>query len=232
MDSLVTYRAEGPVAVITMDDGKVNALSPRLLAELTAAVDRAEADRAAVVLAGRPGVFSAGFDLRVLRAGGPDATAMGLAGFELAERLLSFPAPVVAACTGHAVAMGALLLLSADYRIGAAGEFKITMNEVAIGLIMPQVAIEICRQRLAPSYLTRAVVLAESFTPQTAVAAGFLDRTGPAAELAGLASAAAAGLARLDQGAHAATKRELRAGSLAAMRASLAADQGAIRSPG
>jgi enoyl-CoA hydratase len=232
MGSLVTYRPEGPVAVITMDDGKVNALSPQLLAELTAAVDRAEADRAAIVLSGRPGVFSAGFDLRVLRDGGPDATAMGLAGFELAERLLSFPAPVVAACTGHAVAMGALLLLSADYRIGATGEFKITMNEVAIGLIMPQVAIEICRQRLVPSYLTRAVLLAESFTPESAVAAGFLDQTGPAGELAALAIAAASGLARLDSGAHAATKRELRAGSLAAMRESLAADQGAIRVPG
>src|SRR5262245_31356964 len=103
-----------------MDDGKVNALSPPMLGELAGALDRAAADRAAVLLTGREAVFSAGFDLPTLRVGGAESVAMVRAGFELAARLLAFPTPVTIACTGHAVAMGALLLLSGDYRVGAA----------------------------------------------------------------------------------------------------------------
>ena len=170
MGTLVSYQLTDSVATITMDDGKVNAASPQMLAELGKAFDRAGADQAVVVLAGRPGVFSAGFDLPVLRAGGTAASAMVRAGFELAGRLLSFPAPVLIACTGHAVALGSFLLLSGDYRLGAAGPYKITANEVAIGLTMPQVAIEICRQRLTPAFFTRAVTLAEVFPPDDAVA--------------------------------------------------------------
>src|SRR5438105_4665166 len=123
MGSLVSYQLEGSVATVTMDDGKVNVLSPAMLAELDAALDRAEADRAVVVLAGREEVFSAGFDLQVLRAGGTEAAAMLRSGFELAARLLAFPTPVLVACTGHAVAMGVFLLLSGDHRIGAAGPY-------------------------------------------------------------------------------------------------------------
>src|SRR6185312_6230463 len=113
--------------------------------------------------AGRAGVFSAGFDLKVLRAGGPNARTMLRAGFELAERMLSFPMPVVIACTGHAVAMGVFLVLSGDYRIGVAGRYKITANEVAIGITLPRAAIEICRQRLTPAHFSRATVPAEVF---------------------------------------------------------------------
>ncbi|HUN31199.1 MAG TPA: enoyl-CoA hydratase-related protein [Trebonia sp.] len=95
-----------------------------------------------VLIEGRDGVFSAGFDLPVLRNGGPDALTMLRSGFELAARLLEFPQPVVIACTGHAVAMGVFLLLCGDYRVGATGPFKITANEVAIGLTMPRAAVE------------------------------------------------------------------------------------------
>ncbi len=133
-----------------MDDGKVNVLSIPMLGEINAALDQAESAGAVVVLTGRDGRFSGGFDLAVLRAGGPDALTMLRGGFDLAERLLTFPTPVVVACSGHAIAMAAFLLLSGDYRIGAAGPFKITANEVAIGLPMPMAAIEICRQRLTP----------------------------------------------------------------------------------
>ena len=169
MGTLVSYRHEDSVAAITMDDGKVNALSVQMLAELNGALDRAAADRAVVVLSGRPGVFSAGFDLPVLRAGGSPAIAMLREGFELAERMLSFPIPVAIACTGHAVAMGAFLLLSGDYRVGAAGPYKLAANEVAIGLTMPRAAIELLRQRLAPAHFNRAVTLAEPFSPENAV---------------------------------------------------------------
>ncbi|HEY6177650.1 MAG TPA: crotonase/enoyl-CoA hydratase family protein, partial [Kofleriaceae bacterium] len=151
MEPLVSYRLEQSIATITLDDGKVNALSPAMQSQINGALDQAVADRATVVLTGRPGVWTAGFDLGVLRAGGPAGLGMVRSGFALAERLLTFPHPVVVACGGHAVAMGVFLLLSADYRIGAAGPFRITANEVAIGLTMPRAAIAICRQRLAPA---------------------------------------------------------------------------------
>ncbi len=140
MSTLVTYHQAGATATIAMDDGKVNALSAQMFAELNAALDRAEAAGATVVLTGREGIFSAGFDLRVLRAGGPQAPALVRSGFELSARLLAFPAPVVVACTGHAIAMGVFLLLSGDFRLGAAGPYRITANEVAIGLTMPRAA--------------------------------------------------------------------------------------------
>jgi len=224
MGKLVAYDLAGPVASITLDDGKVNALSPQMLAEIGAALDQAEADSAAMLLTGRPGVFSAGFDLAVLQAGGRAAGAMVLAGFELAERILSFPAPVLAACPGHAIAMGLFLLLSADYRVGAQGPFRFTANEVALGLAVPQAAIEICRQRLTPAALAAAVTLAQVFTPADAVGAGFLDRVVPEPELAETAQAAAARLAALDRDAHVTTKLRVRASALAAIRAAIEAD--------
>ena len=232
MGTLVSYQAQDSVATIRMDDGKANVLSAQMLAELGAALDRAEADRAVVVLTGRPGMFSAGFDLAVLKAGGAPSLAMVQAGFRLAIRLLSFPAPVLIACTGHAIAMGSFLLLSGDYRVGADGPYKITMNEVAMGIPMPRVAIEICRQRLAPAHLTRAVMLAEVYMPGDAVAAGLLDRVVPAAELPGAASGAAAGLAGLDLAAHAATKLRARDQALSAIRSAFEVDDLALRSPG
>jgi enoyl-CoA hydratase len=224
---MISYRLDDKIATITIDDGKVNALSLPVLTEVNDALDRAEQDQAVVVLAGREGVFSAGFDLPVLRAGGPDALALLRAGFETAARLLAFPRPVVIACTGHAVAMGVFLLLSGDYRVGAAGPFKITANEVAIGLTMPRAAVEICRQRLTPAHFNRAVIIAETFSPADAVAAGFLDRTAEASEVREVARGVAAQLAELDQSAHAATKRRARGRALDAIRAAIDMDMAA-----
>jgi enoyl-CoA hydratase len=229
MGTLVTYRLRDAIAAITMDDGKVNVLSLAMLSELDAALDRAAADRAVVVLTGRDGVFSAGFDLPVLRAGGTEAADLLRAGFDLAARLLAFPTPVLVACSGHAVAMGAFLVLSGDYRIGASGPYKITANEVAIGITMPHAAVEICRQRLTPAGFNRAVVIADVFPPEDAVTAGFLDRVVPAAELAEAAAASAAELARLDLHAHAATKLRARRLARAAIREAIDADAAAYR---
>ena len=176
MGTLVSYQLKDSVAAITMDDGKVNVMSTAMQTGLNEALDRAEADGAVVLLRGRDGVFSAGFDLNVLRERGPDAATMVRGGFELAYRVLSFPQPVVVACTGHAIAMGAFLLLSGDYRVGAAGPFKFVANEVAIGLTLPQAAVEVLRARLTPSAFGRAAILSETFTPDNAVESGFLDR--------------------------------------------------------
>jgi enoyl-CoA hydratase len=221
---MVSYHFDGTIATITIDDGKVNVLTPAVLAELDAALSRAEQDDAVVIIGGRDGVFSAGFDLPVLRGGGPDALAMLRAGFELGARLLAFPQPVVIACTGHAVAMGVFLLLCGDYRVGATGPFKITANEVAIGLTMPRAAVEICRQRLTPAHFNRAVVLAETFSPAGAVDAGFLDQAVEPSGMDEAASGIAAQLAALDRPAHQATKQRARQRALSAIRSAIDAD--------
>lgn len=221
MSDPVTYSLDGAIATITLDDGKANALSSPTQSAIGAALDRAEADQAVVILRGRPGVFSGGFDLRVLGAGGDDAIAMLRGGFELAHRLLSFPRPVIIVCTGHAVAMGSFLLLSADYRVGADGPFRIVANEVAIGLTMPHSALAILRWRLAPAYFDRAVLLSETFDPRSAVAAGFLDRVVDPDDVLPAAVEIATAVTALDPKAHAATKRRARADTLAAVEAGL-----------
>ena len=225
MSGPVTYQLEDSIATITMDDGKVNVFTLQMFKELNTAFDQALADRAVVVFTGREGVFSAGFDLGMLRSGGPDTAALLLAGFELAERILSFPTPVVIACPGHAIAMAVFLLLSGDYRIGAAGPYRVTANEVAIGVTMPRAAVEICRQRLSPAHFNRAIILAEVYSPDDAVAAGFLDRVVQASELRDVARSTAAQLAKLNMAAHAASKLRARDGALKALRAAIEADE-------
>ena len=229
MSDVVTYKLEHPICAITLDDGKVNCLSPQMLGEISAALDRAEKDRAAVLLAGRKGNFSAGFDLAVIGKGGSDAADMLINGFRLAERLLSFPMPVVIACAGHAIAMGSFLLLSADYRIGADSAHKIGANEVAIGITMPRFGVEICRQRLAPAHFQRAVISAEIYSPAGAVEAGFLDRVVPEDELIAAARDKATALAGLNMRAHAATKLRARGKALQAVREAIEADEADLR---
>jgi len=224
MGSLVNYRTEASSVRITMDDGKVNALSPQMLDELHAAFERASTEGLPVVLSGRQGIVSAGFDLKVLNAGGPAAADLLQAGFTLAERVLSFPTPVVIACTGHTIAMGFFLLLSGDYRIGVSGPYKLTANEVAIGMSIPRAAVELCRHRLAPGYLDRVIILAEVFSPETALPAGILDRVVEATELDGAVDELVAQLATLDMGAHRFAKLRVRAGALAALKEAIAAD--------
>jgi enoyl-CoA hydratase len=200
-----------------------------MLAEVGAAFDRARDDGAVVVFSGRPGQFSAGFDLKVMRAGGVDAIDMIVAGFRLAAKILSHPTPVVVACTGNAVAMGSFLLLSGDHRIGAAGDFRIQANEVAIGIVMPHAAVELCRQRLTPAAFNRAVILAETFTPERAAEVGFLDEVVPADGVLDAALGAAARFAQLNADALTASKARLRAKALEAVTAGVDADEKELR---
>lgn len=218
----------GGVATITMDDGKANVVSPTMLAALGHELDRADEDDdvRAVVLAGRPGRFSGGFDLGVLDAGGPEALGMLRGGFELAERLLSFPKPVVVACTGHAVAMGSFLLCSGDHRVGAAGDFKLQANEVAIGLTVPYPALAILRYRLSAAAFDRAVGLSEVSSPAEAVERGWLDQVVEPDHVVPTAQQVAASLASLDPTAHANTKRRARAALLTEVHRGIEAEFG------
>jgi enoyl-CoA hydratase len=221
MSDPVTYELHGDVATIAMDDGKVNALSTRMLTAVHEALDRAERDGAVVVLSGRERYFSAGFDLAVFSTGGEQVLEMLTLGATLAQRILAHPRPVVAACSGHAVAAGSFLLLAADVRIGADGPFKLGLNEVAIGLTVPWFAIELARHRLAPAYFDAAVVRAAMFDPHEAVVAGLLDRVAEPEQLQAAALTAARELAKLDAAAHAATKLRARARALEAVRSAI-----------
>ncbi len=213
----ISYDAQNGVAVITMDDGKANAVSPDLLQALHAAFDRAEAEQQVVVLAGRAGKFCAGFDLSVVQSGPDAAAALMAEGANFARRILEFPTPVVLACTGHCLAMGALLALSADYRVGAEGKFKIGLNEVAIKMTMPHFGVELAKARLAQPYQIPAVACSLLFAPDEAVQAGFLDKLVPPEQVVAAAIAFAQQLTAIDYTAHHATKLRLRADLLAAL---------------
>jgi enoyl-CoA hydratase len=207
-----------------MDDGKANAVSPTLQAGLNAALDQAEKDKAPVVLTGRPGILSAGFDLKILAASGQPAVDMLNGGIELAIRLLSFPTPIIAACPGHAIAMGVFFLESCDYRIGVKGNYRYTANEVAIGMTMPFSTIEILRHRITPAALSRSVLMAEVFTPDNAVETGFLDLVVEESELMDTAMNLAKSYLALNMDAHNHSKKRLRAEVITAMRDGLAKD--------
>jgi enoyl-CoA hydratase len=219
MSELASYELDGRIATITMDDGKVNALSVAMLQALHDAFDRAEQDGTMVVLSGRENYFSAGFDLEVFASGDVDRVVEMLKlGATLTERILAFPTPVLAACGGHAIAAGSFLLLAADVRIGVDGPFRIGLNEVKIGLTVPWFAIELARQRLTPAAFSRAVVTAAIHDPGEAVSAGFLDRVLPPGELRAASLQEAEELAGLNAAAHSATKLRARASALAAIR--------------
>ena len=220
----VHYSLEGNVATIRIDDGKRNAFSPEVLQGIHAAFDRAESDHALVILTGREAVFSAGFDLNVMKRGGTKAIGMLRSGYTLTARVMAYPHPVIAACNGHSFAMGVFLMLSADYVIGCRGDFRISANEVAIGLTMPRVAAAMLNHRLDPAAYQRAVTLSEQFDPESALDAGFFDELVQPADLAARASALADQFQALDARAHAASKRRIRASLIRRIRRSVPLD--------
>jgi enoyl-CoA hydratase len=226
MTNRVTYRCEAGVAHITMDDGKVNAMSSEMLHDLDAALDRAQSDRAVVVLrSARQGIFSAGFDLKILAS--KDAARiheMVRAGGELALRLAAFPYPTIGVMEGHAFPMGTFLLLACDVRIGAIGKFRMGLNEVAIGITPPRFGIELARSRVHPAWLSRTVTLGEMFEPEDAVIAGFLDRAVPPAEIDAALGEVVSALKGVNASMHATAKHNLRKQVMAAMREVIDAD--------
>jgi enoyl-CoA hydratase len=229
---MISYELREKVAVITMDDGKANALSPALIEALNAALDRAEGEAAAVLLIGREKRLSAGFDLGVMTRSLVDMRALVLSGAELLLRLYLFPRPVVVACTGHALAAGAILLLVADTRIGASGDFKIGLNEVAIQMTLPVFAVELARDRLSKRHFSAATTQAKIFDPHAAHDAGYLDRVVPAGELFQTAFEQARQLADLPDPAFHNTKQRARGATVQRIRETLEADIAQLGDPG
>lgn len=224
MSELCTYEQADGFSTITMDDGRANVMSIEMLAALNRAFDQAEADKAIVLLCGKEKIFSGGFDLATFQKGKEPLFNMLKAGAETAERMLSFPYPIVIACSGHAIAMGVFILLAGDYRLGAQAEYKIHANEVEIGMTLPRFAVEMCRQRLTPAAYNLTTTLAEPWTPGPAVEAGFLDRLVPREALLVAAREKAASFARLNLGAHTATKSRVREEALGRLRAAIESD--------
>ena len=224
MPELVRFALIGDVARLHFDDGKANVVSSASLAALNAALDRAEKEAGAVALLGRAGRFCAGFDLNTIQESPEAARRLVAGGAQLAARLAGSPLPIVIGCGGHALAMGALLLLGADVRIGAEGDFKLGLNEVAIRMTLPAFAVELANERLSRRHLLRATTLAEVYAPVAACDAGYLDRVVPAERLEAEALAEAGRLAELPRRAFAETKRALRGAMVERIRAGLEQD--------
>jgi len=225
MSELISYHLDDGIATLTLSNGKVNAISPDVIAAFNSALDRAAADRAIVIITGQPGILSGGYDLKVMTAGPKEAVSLVTAGSTLARRLLSHPFPVIMACPGHAVAKGAFLLLSADYRIGVEGPFSIGLNEVQIGMTMHHAGIELARDRLRRSAFHRSVINGEMFNPQDAVDAGFLDKVVAADALKDAALAAAQALKKINMTAHKNTKLKVRKALLETLDNAIILDQ-------
>ena len=225
MSELISYHLEDGIATLTLSNGKVNAISPDVIGAFNAALDQAVTDRAVVIITGQPGILSGGYDLKVMTAGPKEAVSLVTAGSTLARRLLAHPFPVIVACPGHAVAKGAFILLSADYRIGVDGPFSIGLNEVQIGMTMHHAGIELARDRLRKSAFHRSVINGEMFDPQGAVDAGFLDKVVTAEELQGAALAAARQLKKINMTAHKNTKLKVRKALLDTLDAAIVQDQ-------
>jgi enoyl-CoA hydratase len=219
MGTTVSYERDDAIATITLDDGKVNALSPTMQQNIHEALDQAEKDGVgAVVIAGNAKVFSGGFDLGILTSGEVDAALGMLAGgFELAVRTLTFPRPVIMAATGPAIAMGSFLLLSGDVRIGSPRS-RAQANEVAIGMTLPIAAIEIMRMRLTPSAFQRAISMAATFVGDDAVAAGWFDEIVESDHVLTRAQQVATEASKLHATAHLNSKLRARKGALEAIR--------------
>ena len=229
--STVRYEKDGVVAVVTMDDGKANALSYAAMDAVEEALTRAEADASAVVLTGREGRFSAGFDLQEMMAGVDRARALLSRGAEFLLRLYTLPMPLVVACSGHALAGGALLVLTGDVRVGAAGAFKIGLNEVQIGMPVPILAMELARDRLAAPHLTAATLFAAIADPESAKTWGYLDHVVPPAELRATALGEATRLSALSRTAYAKTKLALREKTVQYVRSTLESDMARLTPP-
>jgi len=211
---------EDGIAWITMDDGKVNALSSDLIGELSRALDAAAGAGAVAVLTGREGIFSAGFDLKTFARGPAAGVEMVRAGAELILQLLAHPLPVMTVCTGHAYPMGAFLMLAADVRLAVAGAWRIGMNEVAIGMTVPLFAVALARHRLSPAGFAR-ITTGAMFGPEEAMRLGYVDRVVSPEGLSEAVREEAARLRALDVPSYSATKARIVEPARAAIRSAL-----------
>ena len=208
---LLTHEKLEEISIITLDDGKANAMGPNMIEALNNALDKAQERSRAVLIIGRPGLLSGGFDLAIIKSGDNNAIqAMVNAGARLLMRIYGFSIPVVMATTGHGVALGGFLLLAADYRFGVEGDYKIGLNEVALGMTLPPFAQMLAKSRIPPQYLTNTVINAHIYDPESAQQVGFLDEVTPVESLLQTSINKTKELALLDPSAFKRTKQDFR----------------------
>ena len=199
MTALATLESNGDVSIITLDDGKVNVFSPDMIEQLNIILDKVPEDKGSILIQGKEGMFSAGFDLKVMQGGDTEAMSkMAAGGFKLLARVYSFPRPVVVACSGHAIALGAFLLCCADYRVGAKGEYIVQANEVRNNMSIPTPILEISKSRISKAHWYRAILNAEAYNIEDSIEAGYLDEVVEATNLSNRAMEVANDLATLD----------------------------------
>lgn len=228
-EALVQYSLTDGIAHIAMDDGKANAFSHRMVDALTDAFDKARSDEAqAIVVSGRPGKFSAGFDLGDMMAGPAERRALVERGARLLLGVFEFDRPVLLAVTGHALAAGAVMVLAADHRIGAEGNFKIGLNEVTIGMPLPLFGMEMARLRLSKRHLLDATAHARIYSPAEAAEIGYLDEVVEADRCLEATLEQARKMAALPNPAYKITKRSVRREALEVIRATFEAEMDAI----
>ena len=174
-EALIQYSLQDGIATIHLNDGKANALSYEMIAALRSSIERAELEARVAVIKGMPGKFCAGFDLKVMQQSMSAAVDLLKAGGALYIQMLRCSIPLISACTGHAVAGGALLLTYSDYSIGVEGSFKLGLNEVHIGLPLPLLAVEITRHKLDPRRFNEATALGRLYSPIEAHKVGYLN---------------------------------------------------------
>lgn len=166
---------EGDIAKISIDNGKANAISFELAQEFIAHLERAETQSKGVLITGHVGIFSAGFDLKVMASGPQAAIKMVSQGMLLLEKIYSYPHPVVIACEGHAMGMGVFLLLASDYRIGAVGKFVLKLPETAIDLPFNTTLKILAKTHISALHHSRAIIQSQGYSPSQAASIGMLD---------------------------------------------------------
>tara|TARA_Y100000814_G_scaffold277447_1_gene238457 strand:- start:349 stop:1050 length:702 start_codon:yes stop_codon:yes gene_type:complete len=206
----VYYTVKESIAIVSLDDGKANALNHALIEGINSSLDKATDDAKAVVLTGRAGKFSAGVDLSVLRSGPKAALELVTEEAKMLLKLFLHPQPVIAASTGHSMAAGAFMLLASDTRIGSMGDFKIGLNEVSLGLPMSEFGFMLARERLSKRHFTAAIIQGQLYSPEEAIDVGFLDRLSPADAVLNTALEEAQRLLTLDASAYAYNKQVAR----------------------
>jgi len=169
----------GGIVELKLARPPVNALDPGLCRDLRSALDAAViAEARGIVLSGGPKVFSAGLDVPYLLGLGDDREALTSAWqsfFAAARALAACPVPVVAAVAGHAPAGGCVLALCCDYRVMAAGDFRIGLNETQVGLVAPEGVQRLLRRVVGPNRAERLLIMGEMVEAERALRIGLVD---------------------------------------------------------
>lgn len=206
-NSFATLSQEDEISIITLDDGKANVFSEEMTQAINDCLDKVPTDSGSLIITGRPGMFSAGFDLKVIASGDvPKIKKMSLSGFKLLSRIFSFPRPVVAACSGHGIALGTFLLCCCDYRIGIKGEFLLGANEMKTNMVIPTPILELIKFRISPSHKYRSILGAEMYQLDKAIGAGLMDQVEEAETLMDAAIEKAKDLATMGNPSYTLTK--------------------------